>query len=68
MELKICSVFINEGTAEADAKSLVESISNEIDNRYWLHSTQLFTKADGVVFQSEMMEVKSYFSKAIAKP
>ena len=65
MELKICSAFIKAGTAEVDAKSLVESISNEIDKQYSLHATQLFTQADGVIFQSEMMKIKSYVVRAI---
>ena len=68
MELKICSAFIKSCTAEADDKSVVRSISNEIDKQYSLHATQLFTQADGVIFQSEMMEVKTDVSKAIAKP
>ena len=68
MELKICSAFNKSCTAEADDKSVVRSISNEIDKQYSLHATQLFTQADGVIFQSEMMEVKTDVSKAIAKP
>ena len=68
MELKICSAFIKAATAKVDAKSLIQSVSNEINKQYSLHATQLFTQADGVIFQSEMMEVKTDVSKAIAKP
>ena len=68
MELKICSAFIKAATAKVDAKSLIQSVSNEINKQYSLHATQLFTQADGVIFQSETMEVKTDVSKAIAKP
>ena len=67
MELEIYNAFIKAGVTEADAKAVVDSISKEIDKRYSLHVTQLFTKADGAELKSEMMEIKSDLIKAIAE-
>ena len=67
MELEIYNAFLKAGVAEADVKAVVESINREIDKRYPLHATQLFTKADGAVLKSEMMEVKGELIKAIAE-
>lgn len=67
MELEIYNAFIKAGVTEADAKAVVDSISKEIDKRYSLHATQLFTKADGAELKSEMMEIKSDLIKAIAE-
>jgi hypothetical protein len=47
MALEIYSAFIKAGVSEAVAKAVVESINKEIDKRYSLHATQLFTKAEG---------------------
>ena len=54
MELEIYNAFIKAGVAEADAKAVVESINKEIDKRYSLHSSQLFTKADGEALRADM--------------
>jgi hypothetical protein len=43
MEFEIYSAFIKAGVS----KAVVESINKEIDKRYSLHATQLFTKAEG---------------------
>ena len=54
MELEIYNAFIKAGVAEADAKAVVESINREIDKRYSLHASQLFTKADGEGLRADM--------------
>ena len=46
MELEIYNAFVKAGVPESDAKAAVESINQEIDKRYAMHSTQLASKTD----------------------
>lgn len=57
MELEIYNAFIKAGVAEADAKAVVESINKEIDKRYSLHASQLFTKADGEALRADLARI-----------
>ena len=65
MELQIYTALIRAGVAQADAKAVVESISQVIDKRYSLHAAKLFNKSDGAALKSEMMNARRGVIKAI---
>ncbi len=46
MELEIYEALISAGVKEDKAKAAVESINQEIDQRYSLHADQLATRSD----------------------
>ena len=63
----IFEAFRKANVPEAEARAAAEAVSREIDQRYELHSQQLFTKGDGEALRADMAKQFSEVNQRISE-